>query len=140
LGGLSPLFVKAADQQFKETNIVMADANFLELFSIPLLEGDAKTSLAEPNTIVVTKAMAKKYFGDASALGKMLIVGDKTMKVTGVINKVPDNSHFHADGFKHDNLHTGRQQTWSNVGFYTYLLLNKNTDPKKLQAQFPTVW
>jgi putative ABC transport system permease protein len=138
LSTLSPMFVKAADQQFKESNISMADANFLQLFSIPLLEGDAKNCLAEPNTIVLTKAMAKKYFGDASALGKMLIVGDKTMKVTGIIDKVPDNSHFHADGFASMITYTaGRQQTWSNVGFYTYLLLNKNADPKKLQAQFP---
>jgi putative ABC transport system permease protein len=138
LSNLAPTFVKANDQQFKETNISMADANFLEMFSIPLLEGDAKTSLTEPNTIVLTKAMAKKYFGDASALGKMLTVGDKTMKVTGVIDKVPDNSHFHADGFASMISYTaGRQQTWSNVGFYTYLLLNKNADPKKLQAQFP---
>jgi putative ABC transport system permease protein len=138
LSTLSPMFVKAADQQFKESNISMADANFLQLFSIPLLEGDAKNCLVEPNTIVLTKAMAKKYFGDASALGKMLIVGDKTMKVTGIIDKVPDNSHFHADGFASMITYTaGRQQTWSNVGFYTYLLLNKNADPKKLQAQFP---
>ncbi|MBD1384992.1 ABC transporter permease [Mucilaginibacter rigui] len=138
MSSLQPLFVKAADQQFKESNLVMADANFLQVFSIPLLEGDAKNSLAEPNTIVLTKATAKKYFGDALALGKMLIVGDKTMKVTGVIDKVPDNSHFHADGFASMITYTaGRQQTWSNVGFYTYLLLNKNADPKKLQAQFP---
>lgn len=138
LSNLAPTFVKANDQQFKESNISMADANFLEMFSIPLLEGDAKSCLTEPNTIVLTKAMAKKYFGDASALGKMLIVGDKTMKVTGVIDKVPDNSHFHADGFASMISYiAGRQQTWSNVGFYTYLLLNKNADPKKLQAQFP---
>jgi putative ABC transport system permease protein len=138
LSNMPPLFIKAADQQFKETNIVMADANFLELFSIPLIEGDAKNSLTEPNTIVLTKAMAKKYFGDASALGKMLLVGDKTMKVTGVIDKVPDNSHFHADGFASMITYTaGRRQTWSNVSYYTYLLLNKNADPKKLQAQFP---
>ena len=138
LSNLAPTFVKANDQQFKETNISMADANFLEMFSIPLLEGDTKTCLTEPNTIVLTKAMAKKYFGDALALGKMLIVGDKTMKVTGVIDKVPGNSHFHADGFASMITYTaGRQQTWSNVGYYTYLLLNKNADPKKLQAQFP---
>ncbi|MGY4536340.1 putative ABC transport system permease protein [Mucilaginibacter sp. UYNi724] len=138
LSNLPPLFVKTATQQFKETNISMADANFLQVFSIPLLEGDAKNCLAEPNAIVLNKVMAKKYFGDASALGKMLTVGDKSMKVTGVLDKVPDNSHFHADGFTSMITYTaGRQQTWSNLGYYTYLLLNKNADPKKLEAQFP---
>jgi putative ABC transport system permease protein len=138
LANLPPQFVKTGSQQFKENNISKVDANFLQVFSIPLLEGDSKNCLIEPNTIVLTKAMVKKYFGDASALGKMLIVGDKTMKVTGVIDKVPDNSHFHSDGFASMITYTaGRQQTWSNLGFYTYLLLNKNADPKKLQAQFP---
>jgi putative ABC transport system permease protein len=140
LASLPPQFVKYDDRQFKELSIAMADANFLELFSIPLIEGDAKSCMTEPNSIVITTDMAKKYFGDAAAMGKMLTVGDKSMKITGVINKVPDNSHFHADGFVSMITYTtGRRATWSNVGYYTYLLLNKNTDPKKLEARFPNL-
>jgi putative ABC transport system permease protein len=140
LASLPPQFVKYDDRQFKELSIAMADANFLELFSIPLIEGDTKSCMTEPNSIVITKDMAKKYFGDASAMGKMLTVGDKSMKVTGVINKVPDNSHFHADGFVSIITYiTGSRATWSNLGYYTYLLLNKNTDPKKLEARFPNL-
>jgi putative ABC transport system permease protein len=133
-----PLFVKYGDRQFKESKLVMADPNFLQLFSIPLVEGDNKTALIEPNSIVITKSVEKKYFGEASGLNKILMVGDRSMKVTGIIDKVPDNSHFHADAFMSMVTFTaGRRQTWSNVGYYTFLLLNKNADPKKLEARFP---
>ncbi|MFD0765086.1 ABC transporter permease [Mucilaginibacter lutimaris] len=131
-----PSFVEYGTRQFKENGLVRVDSNFLQLFSLPLIEGDNKTALVEPNSVVLTKEMAKKYFGDAPAVGKMILIAKQPVKVTGVINKVPDNSHFHADAFI--SLDTkNRQQTWSNVGFYTYLLLDKNADPKKLEAQFP---
>ncbi|RYU92430.1 ABC transporter permease [Mucilaginibacter terrigena] len=131
-----PLFVKYNGQQFKETNIVQADSNFLKIFSIPLIKGDNSIALAEPNSIVLTKNMAKKYFGETPAIGKIILVANQPLKVTGIINNVPDNSHFHADAFI--SLDTrNRPQTWSNIGYYTYLLLDKNADPKKLEAQFP---
>src|SRR3569833_2605212 len=67
----------------------------------------------------------------------MLKVGNDLMKVTGVIDKVPDNSHFHFDAFISLSTFHDPQQTWSNVGYYTYLLLDKNADPKKVQAKLP---
>ncbi|MCO5934871.1 ABC transporter permease [Mucilaginibacter sp. RB4R14] len=131
-----PLFVEYGSRQFKENQIAGVDSNFLQIFSIPLLEGDNKTALIEPNSVVLTKDMAKKYFGEYPALGRIILIAKAPVKVTGVIDKVPDNSHFHADAFISLNT-KNRQQTWSNVGFYTYLMLDKNADPKKLEAQFP---
>jgi len=131
-------FVQYGDNQFKEQKLVFADGNFLQVFSIPFLEGDAKTSLTEPNSIVITKAFAKKYFGNEQATGKILKVdGRGVFKVTGIIEKVPDNSHFHFDAFMSMSTLPPMPQTWSNVNFYTYLLLDKNTSPKELEAKFP---
>ncbi len=133
------VFVKYADKQFKEQKIVLADSNFFSFFSIPLVEGDMKTALTEPKTIVVTKDFEQKYFGNSAALGKLITVGVDLVKITGVIDKVPDNSHFHADAFMSMATYVtpGTRQTWSNVGYFTYLLLDKNADPKKLEAGFP---
>jgi putative ABC transport system permease protein len=133
-----PDFVNYQNRQFKEENLVYADKNFLQVFSIPLLQGDGKTALAEPKSIVINSALAKKYFGDEVPVGKILKIGDELMKVTGVIDKVPDNSHFHYDAFiSMSSIEPRMQQTWSNIGFYTYVLLDKNADPKKLEKQFP---
>lgn len=133
-----PAFFNYKDREFKEQKTVYADANFLRLFSIPLLQGDDRTALNEPHSIVLNSALAKKYFGDEQAVGKTLKAGNEVFKVTGVIDKVPDNSHFHYDAFiSMSTIEPQMQQTWSNVGFYTYLLLDKNADPKKLEKQFP---
>ena len=135
----SPDFIKYNDKQFKEDHLAYTDSNFLQMFSIPLLEGDAKTALVQPNSIVVSKTFARKYFGNEDAIGKSLAVGIKgdLYKVTGVIDNVPVDSHFHFDAFLSLSSWHITARTWSNVGFYTYLLLNKNTDVKKLESKFP---
>jgi putative ABC transport system permease protein len=131
-------YVQYKDKQFKESHMAFCDSNFLELFSIPLVEGDPKTALSSPNTVVITRAVARKYFGSEPALGKVLDIM-KGSKVTGVIDQVPDGSHFHFDMFMSMvSIHgAATGTTWSNIGFYTYLLLDKKADPKKLEAAFP---
>jgi putative ABC transport system permease protein len=132
-------FVKHDDKQFKEEHLAFADSNFLQIFSIPLVEGNATNALVQPNSIVISRSFAKKYFGANEAVGKSLVIGtrDAVYKVTGVIDKVPDNSHFHFDAFLSQSTFHITNKTWSNLGYYTYLLLNKNADPKALEAKFP---
>jgi putative ABC transport system permease protein len=138
---ISPVidFVKYDDKQFKERSLAFADSNFLQIFSIPLIEGDATSALVQPNSIVISRSFAKKYFGNSEAVGKSLAVGthNAVYKVTGVIDKVPDNSHFHFDAFLSMSTFPVTNKTWSNLGYYTYLLLNKNADPEILEAKFP---
>jgi len=129
---LRETYIKIGDKQFKERHIVACDSNFFRFFSIPLLEGDPATALAGPGA-VVTKEFGRKYFGDSSAMGRTLpIYGG--IKITGVIDRIPDNAHFHFDAFLYGNFHG---TTWSNIGFYTYLKLAKGADPAKLMAKFP---
>ncbi len=137
----SNVFVRYNNKQFKEDKIAMVDSNFLQIFSIRFIEGNEQTALNEPNSIVITKAFSKKYFGDEDALGKSLSFGTNAgnlVKVTGVIDKIPYNSHFHFDAF----ITTSGNQfafanTWSNIGWFTYLVLNKNADVPKLESKFP---
>ena len=74
---ISPVkdYVKYNDKQFKEQHLAFADSNFLQLFSIPLIEGSDKDALVQPNSIVISKALAKKYFGNEEAVGKSLTIG-----------------------------------------------------------------
>jgi len=138
---LSPTgdFIKYEDKQFKEEHIAFADANFLQVFSIPLIEGNATNALVQPNSIVISRSFAKKYFGNSEAVGKSLTVGtyNSVYKVTGVIDKVPDNSHFHFDAFLSLSTFHITNKTWSNLGYYTYLVLNQSVDPKELESKFP---
>ena len=132
-------FIKYDTKQFKEEHIAYADSNFLRMFSIPLLNGNEAEALVSPNSIVISKAFERKYFGDEEAIGKIITVGANSAayKVTGVFDKVPEDSHFHFDAFLSLSTFKITHPSWSNLGFFTYLLLNKNADPKKLTAKFP---
>ena len=72
---------------FNEKNIYAVDANFLDVFSYPLLKGNPKSCFEETNSIVLTNSIAKKYFGDVDPMGKILFYGKqrKPLKVTGVL-------------------------------------------------------
>jgi putative ABC transport system permease protein len=133
------IFVKYENNQFKEPGIAFVDSNFLQLFSMPFAQGDVATALNQPNCIVISQQVAKKYFGTADPMGKLLVLNSNAanpFKVTGVIGELPGNLHFNFDFYisLQDNPNN---QTWSNVGDYTYIKLKPGTDPKKLEAKFP---
>jgi putative ABC transport system permease protein len=133
------VFVRYGAQEFKERKIVAVDSNFFNVFTVPFLEGDVHTALLQPNSVVITSAFAKKYFGDAPALGQTIsLTNYGECKVTGVIDKIPDESHFHFDAFlSWGTLHITRTPTWTNIGYYTYLVLRPDASPAKLEARFP---
>ncbi|GAA4410573.1 ABC transporter permease [Nibrella viscosa] len=131
-----------ADKTFKETAITFADSNFFQVFTLPFMKGDPKTALANPNTVVITKAVAKKYFGNDEPLGKVLTIksGNAACTVTGVIDQVPANSHFHFDFFvSMASFPEAKSTSWMVSEFYTYLVLPEGYDYKKLEAKLPQV-
>ncbi|HXB09426.1 MAG TPA: ABC transporter permease [Puia sp.] len=138
LSHFGDVYVRSGTRQFKESNLVYADSNFFGVFTQPFLEGDARTALVRPNSLVVTKAFATRYFGEAPALGKTVELSNfGPCTITGVIEKIPDEAHFHFEAFlSWATLHFS-QNTWTNVGFYTYLRLRPGADAKRLQARFP---
>ncbi|MGV3761457.1 ABC transporter permease [Parapedobacter sp.] len=129
------------DHVFKQDALAYVDANFFDVFTLPFINGDPKTALVEPNTVVLTKAIAQKYFGDEEALGQIIHfkTEDKApMKVTGVIENIPLNSHFQFGLLTSMNsLDDARQQNWMNSNYYTYVLLKDRRDFEKLNAKVP---
>src|SRR5258708_18310683 len=89
--------IKVDEKAFVEDKVFYADSNFFDFFSFHLLEGNPKTALKEPSSVVITSKMAKKYFSSGRALGKLLTVGNdnKTYKITCIAEPAPPNSHFH---------------------------------------------
>ena len=135
LGGI---FAGYGLKQFKEDQLAFADSNFFEIFTLPFLDGNAHSALVQPNSIVITRAFAEKYFGSGPAVGRSLTIGDYGVcKVSGVIDKIPDNASFHFDAFLSMSTLHFKEQSWSNVGIYTYLQLAPGVPPQKLEARFP---
>ncbi len=128
------------ENSFKGDQFAFVDPNFFNVFTLPLIEGNAATALLQPHTVVITKETAHKYFGNEDPLGKTLGFNNNTelFKVTGVINKVPGNSHFHFDMFgSMAGLDEAKSDSWMGSNFFTYVLLKPGSDYKQLAAQLP---
>lgn len=112
-----------------------ADSLFLEIFDFELLKGNAPTALDEPNTIVISEELATKYFKSPNPIGEMIIMnGDRPLKVTGILDNVPDNSHLNFDylisfsSYLIPEGYLSDLSSWSWGGFQTYFELENGTN------------
>ena len=62
--------VRYGDKRSYEKHFVVADSSVFDIFTIPLVQGNAKTALAEPHAVVVSESMVRKYFGDENPIAK----------------------------------------------------------------------
>lgn len=123
----SPSKVRHDDVVFVESGILFADASVFDVFTWPLISGNPDKALTEKNSIVITRSMAKKYFGDRDPMGEQMKFWGSDLTVTGVIDDVPHNSHLQFDfliSFPTIQMAMGNDidQKWDMPVFYTYVL------------------
>jgi putative ABC transport system permease protein len=131
-------FVTKGGELFKEEKVIYTDSTLFDVFTLPMVAGDAKTALKEPHSMVITESTAKKYFNTTDVVGKTMVINNKTnYTITGVIKNVPAQSHFNYDFFvAMSELSQSRENTWVSQNFNTYFLLKPGTDIKQLEKQF----
>jgi len=136
-------------KSFYESKGYMADPSFFSLFTYDFIEGNPSVALNDPNTIVISEEIAKKIFGNAEALNKVIHIssntnGDHDFRVTGVFR--PINSPSHIDGRFFLSINGGDIEQYikthatdlaTNNMFYTYLLLKPGSDYRVLESKFP---
>ncbi|ASU36766.1 ABC transporter permease [Mucilaginibacter xinganensis] len=130
---------KKGNEVIDEKKAFYCDNAIFHIFTLPLLQGDAKTALTEANSMVISKDIAIKYFNTIDVVGKvMLLVSDSSLhKVTGVMENMPAQSHFYADILL--GMQANKDHSWSHFNTGTYILLKQGADPAKLTAQFPAL-
>lgn len=111
--------------------LIFADSNFFSFFSFHLLEGNPQTALRGPNNVVLTKSVVKALFpNDESPLGKLVLLkGSKevTLKVTGVVEDTPRQSHFYFNIIV--SLATDKVGPyWLDADCYTYIKVREDAD------------
>jgi putative ABC transport system permease protein len=90
--GSASMALRHGDVQATET-VVTADANFFSMLGFPMLRGDKTTALAEPNSVVLARSIALKYFGTIDCLDQILeIDGVHPVRVTGIAEDLPTNN------------------------------------------------
>ncbi len=127
---------------FNEKDIYLTDNNFFTFFSFPLVKGNPKTVLKDPNSIVLTEASAKKYFGNEDPIGKILQFNkDQQLKVTGIAKDVPVNSHLQFDMVIPLEILRPMQPdfftNFPNNTLFTYIEIKPGADPNQLEKRFP---
>ena len=128
--------IRYEDKVFTEDLIFHTDSNFFKVFSFELLEGDPETALKEPNSMVITESIAKKFFGDGEKLGQIITFSNdnKAMKVTGVIEDPPHNSHFKYNyliSFSSNDF--GKSDQWISNSLHTYFILEEGAKLDNIQ-------
>ncbi|NEU08561.1 FtsX-like permease family protein [Flavihumibacter sp. R14] len=132
--------ISYGEKSFREDALAYADSNIFEVFTLPLITGDPKTALRAPNSIVISKEIAEKYFGKEDPINKTLLLKDSNIgyKVTGVMENVPELSHFHFDLFASmASLPEAREASWMTSEYFTYLVLPKGYDYRTLENKLP---
>lgn len=140
LRNMGDWLIKYGENRFNEDGVLFADSTFFAVFDFRLLRGDPETALARPRSIILTEEYAKKYFGDQDPMDKQMSVEADTVlyTVTGVVQNVPDNSHFKFDILASMSSYPGQanNQFWINHAFYTYIVVKDGTDKDILEEKF----
>ncbi len=121
-------------------NLAFVDANFFEIFSLPMLAGDAVRGLSEPNAVVISEEWAARVFGAADPVGRPLKLKNwaEPMWVVGVMKNIPRNSHFQFDLLASMvGMPEAKSDSWMQSEFYTYLLLSEGCNWRDLEAKLP---
>ncbi|WP_295798805.1 ABC transporter permease [Mucilaginibacter sp.] len=139
--------LKYKDKLFNEKGAAFADENFFTFFNVPIVKGDSKRGLSDPYSIMLSEAMAKKYFGDEDPLNKGIRLDNNghDFKVTGVYQSFPANSHMHPEILMSFNTlkdnaiygEKGLQGDFGNNSFYTFLLFPKDYNVARVSGQLP---
>lgn len=147
--------VEVNKHSFKEKKLMFATNAFFQVLDFPLLKGNPATALSEPNTVVLSETIAKKYFGNSNPLGQTIKVKDDQYNndlctVTGVFQDIPENSHLKTNivvAYPTLFKRTFRNKTgldiyendWDSNNFHTYLLLDHKANLATLEARFPAL-
>lgn len=132
------VIIQLNNEPVLERNFLYADSSFFNVFTCDMVLGNTATALNGPNKIVLTEAMASKYFNTENPLGKILLVGSDSTpyEVTGVMRNYPKTSQIVFDFLaSFSSLHANQEESYFNANYTTYLLLTNADAFTSLQAK-----
>lgn len=132
---------RVEDKAFRVDNGMYADSLFLDMFSFELTKGNRSNALDEPNSILLSEALALRLFGTEEAMNQVIRFDNgRNLKVTGILSDLPSNSHLDFDYLISFSTYVVPEgyladlNSWRWGGFYTYVMLDKGVSPEVLQG------
>jgi putative ABC transport system permease protein len=136
--GVGKTMYKNGELHFYEDKVFFVDSNLFKVFSFSFIEGNPRTALVEPNSMVLTQSVAEKFFGKNQLVVGRSLQNDKgdVYKITGLIKDVPRNAHIRFTVLvSESSLPKNFANNWGGFGFYCYVLLKPNTDAAAFQKK-----
>lgn len=140
--------IQVEEKVFRNNHTVFADPNFFSMFDLPFVQGDPATALAKPYSVVLTKDLAQTLFAGENPINKTIDLGNigyysgeyrslgGDYTVTGVVENIPENTHFHFDAFLSMVGHPDATNSqWLSGSYSTYLLLSEGANLKHVEAK-----
>ena len=131
--------VSGQNENTFEENFILANQEAFDILEIQLDEGNPQTALSRPSSIVMSRSKADKYFPNGDALQQTIFLDNDTSKpytVTGIMEDVPENSHLDFDFLLPIE---DTNQNWTNQNYFTYVLVNPNTDIPALEQKMSLI-
>ena len=128
-------------QNTYEEGFAYADQDLIEILEIPMVYGQRTEALAQPNSILISKSKADKYFPDEDPVGQMIVLNDNTgnpYMIGGVMEDFPTNSHLQFDfliTLTEEEFWPGEQTNWCCWNYSPYVRLKPGADPEALEEK-----
>ena len=146
--GAGNALFRHGEKESYEDDFYFTDSSFFRVFTYNMIMGDPDKCLVEPLSMVLTRSIAEKYFGDEDPMGQIMESGNgRQFKVTGVIDDIPANSHLKFTALMsgttlaaeagEDEFNSMEPGRFWNIGVYCYLLLNENASMQAIHEKFP---
>ncbi|MEX0987127.1 MAG: FtsX-like permease family protein [Bacteroidales bacterium] len=145
------LYFRNGEDVFREDSLAMSDSTIFNIFSIDMVQGDKRTALTEPLTIVISESLAQKYFGSTDVVDESLRnLNGRVFRITGVFRDLPKNSHLRFNGLissktmeeemGSERFNDRSSGSFWNVAAYSYVILAENTTPQMVLDKFPAFY
>lgn len=128
-----------------ESRLVYMDQGLLDVLGATFIAGNPSKALNDPHTMVITRSIAEKYFGEEDPIGKSLIINNepkRTYTITGVIEDFPSNSHINFElimTLTGDGFWKGEQDSWCCQNYIDYVLVREDADVPALESKLRTL-
>ena len=137
IGGFSAVTVQKDEDVNQEKQFFYTDSTFFSVFDFKLISGNREECLKKPRSMVIPEDVALRYFGSVDILNETLKVNGFDYTITGVLENIPDNSHFQFRFLSSfSTLRQAKQEIWGSANYATYVKLkagaNKNTIGQEL--------
>jgi putative ABC transport system permease protein len=130
------------NETYFERNFLWAEKEMFDIFSITMIKGDPKKAMEEPNRVLLTNSLTKKYFGDEDPIGKSLLINNVNYEIVGIMEDAPTNTimkYSFVVSVKNYRIPPEEMTYWPDHYGMTYIKLKERVDPAEFEMKIEMI-